>query len=411
VIVKPEHQYNFCYVLPQASGGPVIIVVPSALQMGWQESPAYFCAATETGRDVIQWLMEKEIPMPRHPCKKYMMPDHRPKRSSHQLAKPWKLSVYADDYILAVLSSAGIRFIERIARSTLYGIHTIFPPPAISGHSGGKNPISDTKLERGDARLMTEKDILGFDGDGKARTWKLPKAKLGPICQELKKLGKQVRVQRPRLEKLTGKLVNVTRIAPAAKALLTPFFKALHTNPSAHKITKQPFDLFSAMQDLEARLTHVSELVKFTPSAAGLDDAAKPGMGGVWIGPGFQPTVWRVEFPPDVQALFAEGALTINNLEMAAIVVQMMVLEALMPLRRTHVKIFSDNALAAVWARKLIVHSNSVTAARLVMVLAMRQRTNESAMPLVEHWPGSMNVLADDTTRSFKTFNSGPLQS
>jgi hypothetical protein len=294
-MVKPEHRHNFCYVMPQEPGEPAIIVVPSALQMGWQESPAFFCTATETGRDVIEWLIKQNIPMPRHPFEGFMLPDHRSKQQDHQLAKPWKISVYVDDYILAVLSSAGIRFIERLARSTLYDIHAIFPPPAISGHVGGKNPISTPKLERGDARLMTEKAILGFDGDGRARTWKLPAKKLEPICQELKKLSKQVRVQRPRLEKLTGKLVvNVTRIAPAAKALLTPFFKALHANASANKITKQKFDLFSAMQDmtyllqdLEARPTHVSELVEFGPTAAGLDDAAKPGMGGVWFSPDF----------------------------------------------------------------------------------------------------------------------------
>jgi hypothetical protein len=297
----------------------------------------------------------------------------------------------------------------------LYGIYAIFPPPAISGHVGGKNPISTTKLKRGDARLMTRKEILGFEGGGKARTWKLPKAMLEPICQELKKLSKQIWVQRPRLEKLTGKIVNVTRIAPAAKALLTPFFKALHTNPSAHKITKQQFDLFSAMQDmtyllqdLEAQPMHVSELVEFAPSAAGLDDAAKPGMGGVWFSPDSPPTVWGVEFPADVQELFDQGVLTINDLELAAIVIQMMVVETLTPLKRTHVKIFSDSSSAVIWAKKLIVHSDLITAARLVRVLAMRQRTNEMAMPRVEHWPGSMNILADDLTRSFQTFNSGP---
>jgi hypothetical protein len=194
--------------------------------MGWQKSPAYFCGtATETGRDVIEWLVEQNIPMSHHPFEKFMMPNYRPKQQDHQIAKPWKISVYVGDYILVVLSSIGIRFIKRVARSTLYGIHAIFPPPAISGHVGGKHQISTTKLERGDARLMTQKEILGFDGYDHARTWKLPKAKLEPICQELKKLSKQIWVQPPRLEKLTGKLVNVTRIAPAARHSSSPAFQ------------------------------------------------------------------------------------------------------------------------------------------------------------------------------------------
>jgi hypothetical protein len=31
-----------------------MVVEPSALQMGWNESPAFFCATTETVRDVSQ---------------------------------------------------------------------------------------------------------------------------------------------------------------------------------------------------------------------------------------------------------------------------------------------------------------------------------------------------------------------
>jgi len=45
-------EYNFAYVLPQEDGKPVTLVVPTSLQMGWVESPPYFCAATETARDI-----------------------------------------------------------------------------------------------------------------------------------------------------------------------------------------------------------------------------------------------------------------------------------------------------------------------------------------------------------------------
>ena len=40
-------EWNFCYVLPQEPGKPIHIqlVVPVSLQMGWVESPPYFCAA------------------------------------------------------------------------------------------------------------------------------------------------------------------------------------------------------------------------------------------------------------------------------------------------------------------------------------------------------------------------------
>ena len=45
-------EWNFTYVLPQAEGEPIKLVIPTSLQMGWIESPPYFCAASETARDV-----------------------------------------------------------------------------------------------------------------------------------------------------------------------------------------------------------------------------------------------------------------------------------------------------------------------------------------------------------------------
>ena len=416
MIVKPQHRWNFCYVLPQDPGSPMRIVVPHALQMGWQESPAYFCTATETGRDVIHWLIQSDLPMPKHPMEQHILPERIAQPSNSTVARPWQVSVYVDNYIMAVLSTVGIRFVKRMARATLYGIHSIFPPPVITGHTGGKDPISLKKLEKGDAKLMTRKEILGFEGNGKARTWKLPAAKRDPICAELQKFERQPRIKRQRLEKLTGKLINATRIAPSARGLMTPFFKALHHQPGSLKIRKQQFDLYGAMRDmramlddLERRPTHVRELVTFTSSAVGMDDASKAGMGGFWVSHLFPPTVWRVEFPADVQQLFADGILTINDFEMAAVLVQQIALEYLMKIRHLHSEIFSDNMSAVVWATKLIVHADSVAATRLVRAASMRARTTESKMPSVRHWPGECNPIADDASRSFSTFNSGPL--
>jgi hypothetical protein len=46
-----EH-WNFAYLLLQPLGSPVILVIPSLLQMGWVESPPFFCAATKTIHDI-----------------------------------------------------------------------------------------------------------------------------------------------------------------------------------------------------------------------------------------------------------------------------------------------------------------------------------------------------------------------
>ena len=49
---KEGGEWNFAYVLPQPEGEPVKFVIPASLQMGWIESPPYFCVASETGCDV-----------------------------------------------------------------------------------------------------------------------------------------------------------------------------------------------------------------------------------------------------------------------------------------------------------------------------------------------------------------------
>lgn len=48
MVVKPEAHWNCVYIMPSIPGEPLEVVVPSALQMGWNESAAYFCTTTET---------------------------------------------------------------------------------------------------------------------------------------------------------------------------------------------------------------------------------------------------------------------------------------------------------------------------------------------------------------------------
>ena len=54
-------EWTFAYVLPQEEGKPTKLVVPTSLQMGWIESPPYFCAASETGRDVAQQYADAPV--------------------------------------------------------------------------------------------------------------------------------------------------------------------------------------------------------------------------------------------------------------------------------------------------------------------------------------------------------------
>ena len=60
-VAEDGHEWNFAYVLPQKEGEPVRLVIPTSLQMGWIESPGYFCAASETGRDVAESYAQSAI--------------------------------------------------------------------------------------------------------------------------------------------------------------------------------------------------------------------------------------------------------------------------------------------------------------------------------------------------------------
>ena len=70
-------EWNFSYVLPQSPGNPCLLVVPTSLQMGWVESPPFFCAASETARDVAQDYCETEIgTLPIHKFTHYVTGNH-----------------------------------------------------------------------------------------------------------------------------------------------------------------------------------------------------------------------------------------------------------------------------------------------------------------------------------------------
>ena len=69
-------EWNFTYVMPQAPEEPLQLVVPNSLQMGWVESPAYFCVASETARDVATWHTERPLgELPAHKFLPHAMSD------------------------------------------------------------------------------------------------------------------------------------------------------------------------------------------------------------------------------------------------------------------------------------------------------------------------------------------------
>jgi hypothetical protein len=123
--VNTEDAWNFAYVLLGGKpGDPVQLVISDALQMGWSESPPFFCAATETARNVIQADMDTNKHVTEQPMEDIMMnidwasiPKHsRPSNSGPDKTKFLKLvEVYIDDFI-GVLQSTDEAKLRQLSR-------------------------------------------------------------------------------------------------------------------------------------------------------------------------------------------------------------------------------------------------------------------------------------------------------
>jgi hypothetical protein len=102
----------------------------------------------------MQSLLDSNTVLPPHTAQPYMTPAFPAACQQVATDAEWKMvAVYVDDYILAAVQNASGDLIQRVGRAALHTIHAIFPPPAISGHEGGKDRYPRKKLE-GQRRLF-----------------------------------------------------------------------------------------------------------------------------------------------------------------------------------------------------------------------------------------------------------------
>ena len=117
-----------------------------------------------------------------------MKPKDLPKTEPPGSEERTPVGVYVDDYVLGVVKNNDRTRIRRVSRATLYAIHSVFPPPEFSGQVGGKDPISQKKLEKGTAWFDIKKEILGFLINGAGRTVRLSEIKAKVITEDITKL-------------------------------------------------------------------------------------------------------------------------------------------------------------------------------------------------------------------------------
>ena len=166
--VNHHDAWNFCYVLPPKNPGTSI---PHALQMGWAESPPFFCAATETARDIIQQYYTTFTHIPQHPLESYLYNQQQTAKQP-PATHATKIEVYVDDFITCTNNRTPTH-LKHLSRAILVGIHSIFPPPKVSGHTGD-DPVSKTKLQKNEGLFEPQKEVLGWHIDGQNFTIQLP---------------------------------------------------------------------------------------------------------------------------------------------------------------------------------------------------------------------------------------------
>ena len=435
MVVSTINSWNFCYTIPPAKNTPIEdieIVVPESLQMGWTDSPPYFSAATETARDIIGWLSTSPTPLPPHPLEHHICThklgtslgedqrrnlgtslgeDQRPTRTEvlNQPGTTDLIEVYVDDFIIAT-NDIHICHLQHLARAALHGVHSIFPPPSISNHSG-EDPVSIKKLSSGEGVFSYTKEILGWIFDGIHYTIYLPPSKSEKIITSIKKSLKKEQISLQKFQQLIGKLMHASIGLPMGKSLLSPAYAAMRNDPATVTITtylKQCLqDWSTLLKQLSSRPTHVRELVTSTPTFVGYVDACAFGAGGVWFSGSakINPTVWRIQFPKYIIAnLISDknptGKLTNSDLEMAGLLCQWLVLECITPqsLQYNTIGIFSDNTPTVAWANKLS-SSSSTVASYLIRALAIRLHVHQ-ANTVTTHEAGVTNQMADVSSRS-----------
>jgi hypothetical protein len=412
--VEEGAEWNFAYVLPQRTGQPIYLVVPTSLQMGWVESPPFFCTASETARDVAQDYCETSLgSLPPHKFTHFVIGNEAyeelPEQDEHGTPFRYLLEVYVDDFISLVIPTSREQ-LRHVSTGTMTGIHDVFP----ADDNNSNDPISEKKLNQLDGEYATTKTILGFEFDGVNKTLWLEEAKRAHLLTVLhgwirsSKSG-TMGIPFKEFESIIAKIRHAFLAIPAGRGLLTPCNKILQSKPSMVFLQRNKV-LSAALMGCRTLLressdspTRCRELVDGWPDYIGVCDASSHGVGGIVIGENEAciPTVFRWEWSPEVKALYTAKKISNSDLEMAGLLFLWLVMESVCGnLREKRVALFSDNSPTVGWVRRLATRG-SLVSAHLIRALALRLKLKGTCPLTPLHIAGEENSMTDIPSRSF----------
>ena len=412
-------EWNFCYVLPQKEGEPTRLVVPTSLQMGWVESPPYFCAASETARDVATQYMETKVgSLPEHKFLNYAMTNDAvgdlPEKSDNGGLR-YFVDVYVDDFIPMAIATSQEQ-LRHVANAVMTGIHDVFPADDVDE----EDPISLKKLKKKDGEWAVVKDVLGFTFNGEGKTMQLEEPKREFLLAILHKWlrgadKKGGAVPFNEFESVVAKLRHSFTAIPAGVGLLSPCNKLLRKRPAVVWLGKNK-ELRTALDNCRTLLRESSaeptpcrELVMGEPDFVGVKDASGEGVGGFIVGEksACVPTVFRMEWPGDIKEEVRRtnarlgGKLTNSDLEMAGLLLLFLVMEEVCKFKPgQHVALFSDNSPTVSWVTRMAARG-SLVADQLLRALALRLKKSHVSPLTPLHIAGKQNDMTDIPSRSF----------
>ena len=145
---------------------PIKLVVPISLQMGWIESPPYFCMVLETGRDVEEQYIEtpvgslaehKFVDLTEVNSNIEELKDKDNSKESPKESFNYMLEVYTDDYIVLAIPKRQDQ-LHHVDNAIMTGIHDVFPPDK----DYKEYAISLKKIIKKEAVWATINNVLGF---------------------------------------------------------------------------------------------------------------------------------------------------------------------------------------------------------------------------------------------------------
>jgi hypothetical protein len=263
--------------------------------MGWNESPPYFCAATETARDIATTYIETEIgTLPNHQFEQYTRGaeavDTLPAVADINNVFRYALEVYVDDFISIVIPASQEQ-LRHVANAIMEGIHDIFPPD----DDDANDPISEKKLLKRDGQYDVLKTLLGIEFDGVGKTLWLEAAKREKLLTTLHTWIRMASrghggIPFKQFEITIAKLRHAFTAIPAGVGLLSPCNRILAKKPPIVWLTSQKQVLAAIigcrtlLQESTKDPTRCRELVLGWPDFIGIVDVSSHGVGGVVMG-------------------------------------------------------------------------------------------------------------------------------